>query len=70
MLALRLLSEGGGGPSTELLWIVYTGIMFFFLVIAVGWMSSGRKQNQNEAQSEADKHVVKKDVESKSGKKK
>ena len=46
MYVLQLLSEGGGeGPNTELLWLLYTGIGFFFLVIVAGWLSSlGKKE--------------------------
>jgi hypothetical protein len=43
MLAIQLLSEGGGGPDTALLWILYTGMAFFFLVIIIGWLTSGKK---------------------------
>lgn len=46
MMALRMLSEGGEGPNTELLWLLYLGIAFFVLVIALGWWASSRKQNQ------------------------
>jgi hypothetical protein len=69
MLALRLLSEGGGGPNTELLWIVSIGVAFFFLVIAVGWLTSGRKQEQAEGGDEASKSVSKKESEKSSKKK-
>lgn len=46
MLAFRILSEGGEGPNTALLWLLYAGLAFFFLVILLGWWSSSRKQDQ------------------------
>ena len=69
MLALRLLSEGGGGPNTELLWIVYAGVAFFFLVIAVGWLTSGGKQEHAEVEDEASKPAGRKESEKASKKK-
>ncbi|MDD2922945.1 MAG: helix-hairpin-helix domain-containing protein [Anaerolineales bacterium] len=59
MLALRLLSEGGEGPNTELLWLMYAGMAFFFLVIAVGWWSNSKKQNQPAVQVETVEHEKK-----------
>lgn len=53
MLALRLLSEGGEGPNTELVWLLYAGMAFFFLVVIVGWWVSSRKQDQPEVKHEA-----------------
>jgi len=53
MLALRLLAEGAEGPNTELLWLVYAGLAFFFLVILFGWWGSSRKQEQVEVKHEA-----------------
>lgn len=53
MLALRLLSEGGEGPNTELLWLLYFVIAFFLLIIIVGWWASSRKQEQPEVKQEA-----------------
>ena len=55
MLALRLLSEGGEVPNTELLWLLLVGMAFFFLVVIVGWLTSSRKQEQVEAEPEAKK---------------
>ena len=53
MFALRLLSEGGEGPNTELLWVL--GILLGILVLAIifGWVSSLRKPKQVEAEIEA-----------------
>jgi large subunit ribosomal protein L21 len=59
MLALRLLSEGGEGPNTELQWILLVGIAFFFLIVIVGWLTSSRKQEQVEAGHEAKKSAKK-----------
>jgi hypothetical protein len=56
MLAIRLLSEGGEGPDTTLLWLLFVGMAFFFLMIIVGWWSSSRKLNQPEGQHEAHDH--------------
>lgn len=56
MFMLRLLSEGGEGPNTELLWVLYTGMSFFFLVIAAGWWSASRKPAEPEARHEEVKH--------------
>lgn len=53
MLALRLLSEGVEGPNTELLWLMYLGIAFLFVVIIFGWLSSSRKQDQHTDGDEA-----------------
>jgi hypothetical protein len=55
MLALRLLSEGGEGPNTELQWFLLTGIAFFFLIVIVGWWTGSRKPEQVEAGYEAKK---------------
>jgi type VI protein secretion system component VasK len=46
MFVLKMLSEGGEGPNTELVWLLYTGISLFFLVIVSGWISSARKKAQ------------------------
>jgi hypothetical protein len=59
MLALRLLSEGGEIPNTELQWLLLTGIAFFFFVVTVGWLTSSRKQEQVEAGNEAKKSTKK-----------
>ena len=45
MLMMRLLSEGGEGPNTSLLWLLFIGIAFFLLMVIVGWLSSSRKQD-------------------------
>lgn len=45
MLTLHLLPEAGKGPNTELEWLLYVGIAFFFLMVIVGWWVSSRKQD-------------------------
>ena len=55
MLALRLLSEGGEGPNTSLLWLLYVGVELFFMIIIIGLMVSNRKQEQFEVQDETPK---------------
>ena len=59
MLMMRLLSEGGEGPNTSLLWLLFIGIVFFLLMIIVGWLSSSRKQDQPEVTIEAKKSAGK-----------
>ncbi len=59
MLALRLLSEGGEGPNTELQWFLMVGIAIFFLMVIVGWLTSSKKQEQVEAGHEAKKSAKK-----------
>ena len=63
MFVLQLLSEGGGeGPNTELLWLLYTGIAFFFLVIIAGWISSAMKKSQPEPAHEPSVHHAEKEA--------
>lgn len=59
MFVLRALSEGGGGPNTELQWLLYVGMAFLFLMFIVGWWNSSRKQDQPEARHEAKKSTRK-----------
>ncbi len=60
MLALRLLAEGAEGPNTELVWLLYAGLAFLFLVIVAGWLTSPKEQKQVEAAHEAPKSRRKK----------
>ena len=53
MLALRLLSEGGEGPNTELVWLLLVLLGFFALAVVVGWWAASRKPEQVEVKSEA-----------------
>lgn len=55
MLALHLLSEGGEGPDTSLLFLLFIVMAFFFLMIVVGWLTSSRKQDQTEVTHDAKK---------------
>ena len=59
MLVLRLLSEGGEGPNTELQWFLMVGMVLFFLAVVVGWWASSRKQEQVESVPEAKKSAKK-----------
>lgn len=54
MLLMRLVSEGGGGPNTELLWILEILLGFFALAILVGWWEGSRKPDPVRAESEPD----------------
>lgn len=63
MLALRLLSEVGEGPNTDLEWLLYAGMALFFLMVVVGWWVSSRKQDQPKDRHEA-KKPAKKDAKS------
>lgn len=53
MLALRLLSEGGEGPNTELVWLLMILFGLFGLAVLVGWWAGSRKQEQVPAEVEA-----------------
>lgn len=53
MHALHLLSGGGEGPNTELLWVLWALLGFFALAVVSGWLSSLRKPEQAGAESEA-----------------
>ena len=60
MLALRLLAEGGEGPNTELLGILWVVLGLFVLAIIVGWASSLRTPKQAEVVHDAVSSPVKK----------
>ncbi|MFN8412382.1 MAG: DUF4332 domain-containing protein [Anaerolineales bacterium] len=62
MSMLRLLSEGGEVPNTELVWLLMIVFGFFLLVVVVGWWVSSRKQDQPEVKQEAVKSSKKKEV--------
>jgi len=60
MLALILLSEGGGeGPDISLSWLLYIGFVFFLLIVIIGWLVSRRKQSTSEVQHNAKKSIKK-----------
>ena len=50
-LALFIAEEG---PNTELSWLLYIALGFFFLMVIVGWLTSRRNNEQVEAMNEAD----------------
>lgn len=56
MFALRLLSEGGEGPDTTLLWMLIVALVFFFLMVIVGWLVSRNKKPEAEVQHEVHGH--------------
>jgi hypothetical protein len=60
MFVVQLLSEGGEGPNTELLWVFYLLVAFLLLAIIVGWISSPRKKVEPEPTHEPPVHHVKK----------
>jgi predicted flap endonuclease-1-like 5' DNA nuclease len=60
MLALRLLAEGGEGPNTELLWLLWVLLGFFALVVIAGWVAASRKPKQAAVKAEAVSSPVKK----------
>lgn len=53
MLVLRLLAEGGEGPNTELLWLLWILLGFFALTVIVGWVAASRKPKQAAMEVEA-----------------
>ena len=53
MQALLLLSEGGEGPNTSLSWLLWIALIFFFVMVLVGWWVSRKKGEQVEVQPEA-----------------
>jgi hypothetical protein len=56
MGALRFLSEGGGGPNTELLWLLFILIGFLAVVVAIGWRAGSSNQGQAGAGQDAESH--------------
>ena len=58
MFIIRLSEEAG--PNTELAWLLYVALGFFFLMVVVGWLTSRRKGSQPEAGHEAHGHSEKK----------
>jgi hypothetical protein len=57
MLAMRLLEEAG--PNTELSWLLYVFLGFFFLMVLVGWWSSRQNGEQTGTSEEASSHSPK-----------
>lgn len=54
MLAMKLLEEAG--PNTEMSWLLYALLGFFFLMVIVGWWVSGRMGAQSEVVHEPAVH--------------
>ncbi|MCL4527851.1 MAG: hypothetical protein M1282_00365 [Chloroflexi bacterium] len=51
MLALRILSESG--PDSSLSWMLLWALGLFFLIAAIGWLTSGNKGSRADVQLEA-----------------
>lgn len=51
MYALYLLAEEG--PNTSLSWLLWVALVFFFLMVVVGWLTSRNKGSQPEVGHEA-----------------
>ena len=60
MLALNFLAEAG--PDGSLLWLLLWVFGFFFLIIVVGWVVSGNKENKSNVQPDAHEQHQHKDV--------
>ena len=52
MQALILLSEGSGA-DTSLSWLLWVALVFFALMVVVGWLVSRNKGSKPEVQNEA-----------------
>ena len=62
MLALRILSESG--PDSSLSWMLLWALGFFFLIVAIGWLTSGNKGSRPDVQLEAHEQDVDEPVKS------
>ena len=51
MFLIRLSEEAG--PNTELAWLLYAALGFFFLMVIVGWLTSRRNGGQPGSAHEA-----------------
>ncbi len=56
MFVLRLLSEGGESPDTALQWMLAAALVFFVVMILVGWWVSKNKKPEPEVQHETHEH--------------
>lgn len=54
MFALQLLSEEG--PNTELAFLLWWGLGFFFLMVIIGWLVSRNKKPESEPVHTEHKH--------------
>jgi len=52
MYWMKLISEEG--PNTDLLWLLFVALGFFFLIVIVGWLTSRQNDEQVEAVHEVD----------------
>ena len=52
MQALMFLSEGNG-PNTSLSWLLWVALVFFVLMVLIGWWASRNKGQQTEVPAEA-----------------
>ncbi len=60
MFLIRLSEETG--PNTELAWLLFLALGFFFLMVIVGWLTSRRKGSEPEVQHEAHGHAEEKKI--------
>ena len=51
MFLIRIAEEGG--PNTELAWLLYLALGFFFLMVIIGWLTSRRNGSGHEVRHEA-----------------
>lgn len=51
MFLIRFAEEGG--PNTELAWLLYLALGFFFLMVIIGWLTSRRNGSQPEVWNES-----------------
>jgi hypothetical protein len=62
MFAFVMLAEEG--PNTELAWLLWVALAFFFLMVVIGWLVSRRQKDRGEA---AHAHHVEDDLASLEG---
>jgi hypothetical protein len=59
MFALRLLTEGTEGPDTTLQWMLIVALVFFGLMVVVGWWAGRNRKPELEVQHQVqDRHEV------------
>ena len=59
MFLIHLVEEAG--PNTELAWLLFAALGFFFLMVVVGWWTSLRNGGKPESRHEAHGHSEKKE---------
>lgn len=57
MHTMVLFSEGGHGPDTSLLWLLWVALGFFFLIVIVGWLASRKQIAQPEVAAQTHRHA-------------